>query len=224
MASKKQTWTREYERKQVRLAQKGDKEAEARLLEQFRHMIYKMAIKVSRNYDVTDDAYQIGCEEFLQAIKRFNLRKKVRVTTYCYATMIPRMYRRVIMLQPIVRVPYYALQSTDGLRARRITSLDAAFHENSSFEHREQNNLHDVLSVDSDVHVALELEDDLESLRSAIDALDERKRAVIKARLEGRTLRDISEQLGVTKERIRQIEAQAKKELGIILRRKRKSA
>lgn len=51
--------------------------------------------------------------------------------------------------------------------------------------------------------------EEISTMRSHIQQLPRRNRTIIEARLAGRTLEDIGSQMGITKERVRQLEGQA---------------
>ncbi len=65
---------------------------------------------------------------------------------------------------------------------------------------------------------AVDIEDELELMRVALDKMSERHRYVLKARfLDGRTLKAVGIELGLTRERVRQIEGKALEKMREIL-------
>ena len=64
-----------------------------------------------------------------------------------------------------------------------------------------------------DLDAAIERARQLAELESKIDRLPERERLVIRRRLAGKTLVEVGKEMGVTRERVRQIETSAKQSL-----------
>ena len=62
---------------------------------------------------------------------------------------------------------------------------------------------------DESADLVLEAAEDKERVRRALGTLKPREQAIIKARMEGKTLQEVGDTLGLTRERVRQIEAAA---------------
>ena len=66
----------------IKDAQNGDKDAMAKLVEGNQGLIWNIAKRfLGRGYD-KEDIYQIGCIGFIKAIRRFDLRFGVKLSTY----------------------------------------------------------------------------------------------------------------------------------------------
>lgn len=69
----------------------------------------------------------------------------------------------------------------------------------------------DDIAMENDPADIAEVRDETEKMRAIIDTLTSKRKAVINGRLDGRTLDNIGKEIGVTRERVRQIECEAKK-------------
>jgi RNA polymerase sigma factor (sigma-70 family) len=76
------------------------------------------------------------------------------------------------------------------------------------------------LEVEDSNRSALDLVDGQDSIEAIFALLSDRERDVLWGRAEGYTLQEIGEQLGLTRERVRQIEERAKKNVKKTLKRK----
>ena len=72
----------------IMLAQQGDKEKLAQILEENKGLIWSIVKRfMGRGYEA-DDLYQIACIGFIQAVKRFNFDFNVELSTYSVQYMI----------------------------------------------------------------------------------------------------------------------------------------
>lgn len=75
---------------EIKLAQSGNKDAMARLVEQNQGLIWNIVKRFTgRGYE-TEDLYQIGAMGFIKAIRNFDINFDVKLSTYAVPYMIRR--------------------------------------------------------------------------------------------------------------------------------------
>jgi len=172
-------------------AQAGCDDSKNDLYEHWKRLIYKQVLNFSNgSHDCEFDEYlSFAHEGFLKAINKFDFSKGCRFSTLlhpCIYKALCKQYRNnkeKVKRHGISMAEY----CDDQLEVQDFRSLSPP----------------DELMSKESVLIA----------RKAISELDERKRFVIESRMDGRKLREVGEDLKVTKERVRQIEKSAEKSL-----------
>ena len=151
-----------------------------------------------------------------------------RLTTFLYQ-VLPRELERRYRETCLVRTPLTATKNKHSpcyrkaLAAMSVCSLDGMLGEEYAGGSAESLETLGRFADDNVAECALELDrqEALEVLREEIQRLPLARREVLISRVyEGKTLREIGDERGVTRERVRQIELQARKELRIRLEQK----
>lgn len=183
----------------------------------------------------TSERISVGMEALIHAVALYDDSRGTAFSTYATKT-IRTWWLRAEEAETLIWVPYYlwlreererAARTDDDRIRRRLDAADRARGAIVSLsavrgkrgrpvgwdvpDHRE-----------SDVEVAEEAEcrdRERERLRAALDRLPERDRRVLLGRAAGETLKEIGRTIGVTRERVRQIEEQARAALRYEVRR-----
>lgn len=205
----------EEQRELIRKSQAGCVESRNRLASSMMRYVVKIAKGYSKKSDQLLLEYiQEGAIGVMVAIRKFDLNRDVTFSTYAtYA--IHSQIRRTIGDQEIVRLPPKAIKKHAD-RAKAIRSIeDIRFGEDREqtfdLEDFESGLPGDEISHFEQTNV------NLEHLQAGIDALPIRSRVVIMLRKEGMTLEQIGEVIGVTRERVRQIEKKGRRKLARLL-------
>lgn len=155
-----------------------------------------------------EDLIQVGALGLMRALQLFDPAKGCAFSTYAVLWINQAIGRELQKNDRCVRLPVWkqaALYREGLLRRERARSFEAPLKPD------EATTLHDLLPSESADPIAnLANEQDAAELAEAMGRLTERERFVLKERFWGeRTLQQIGEELGVTRERARQIEAKA---------------
>lgn len=174
------------------------------------------------------DLVQEGNIGLMRALEKYDPRRGVSFATYAYF-WIYQTTNRTIDNSGIIRIPVGRQTRKDSKdeskkvrrdyiqcadNARRVGSLDEPV-DNS----RAAGDMQTVLDHISDssippADVAMGLREDISTLLDAMDDLDPRERRIVRARyVEEKTLEEVGEENGITRERIRQIEQQLLRKL-----------
>lgn len=190
----------EVERDLVRRAQAGDLSARDELLEQFTPLMWRFAQRARTPQIEADELFQHCYLSFDKCVRLFDLKRDtpVRFITYLY-TAISRNLKRSAVVTPLVCIP--------AGHASRVFSLEAAAEGDTSILSRLA-----CRSAAKDVQWS-EHRDEWRLVRRAINGLAPREKRIVKMRLKSLTLQDIGDRLGVTKERVRQLETRALKKI-----------
>jgi RNA polymerase sigma factor (sigma-70 family) len=169
-------------------AKQGDNDSYRWLLEQHSGLIHKMAHRARRSGHCYDDAISLCHEALMMSVRKFDFRKRVRFVTYLYWAM-DRMSRKAMNNGPI-RIPEHAptTESCVAFANPRFSRSDKLIR-----------------------HIEDE-QDDAErwpELTTITHHLPERERKVLHGRAHGETLRVLGERLGISGERVRQLEEKA---------------
>lgn len=203
--------TREEEYRLVKLAQAGDREAAGALLEQHRWALLGMAKNSKARGMDFDDRLQTARLMFLESLQKFDPQCGIRLSTFTYRYVLMRL-RSVALYSGVIHLRYYARKHFPELadRAMHVGQLK----ETSPAVARESSLLreHEFPDLDGDLR--------WRAVQAAMQEIPERNRQIIQARLEGKTLLQIGAMLGISKERVRQLEGDA---LGMIRRRATKA-
>lgn len=202
---------REEENALVAEAAAGDKDAQTKLLAMHDRMVWKVATAHAKRWkraDV-DDLAQGGRMGLLTAVNRFDASRGCRFITYA-THWIANGVKMEAHRSELIYVPsYLSYRSADrkhagnAVNARHLVSVDemAMTEDSHPFE---------LLITDARAETESSLAEELTILQKAVDNLDLRlKYVLIRRYFDGQSLRAISESMGITKERVRQLQEQA---------------
>lgn len=198
----------EEEKRLIALAQSGDQDAMTRLLEQHHRGMYRIALRVkARGLDV-DDLLQIAAIYFIQAVRRYDLSRSTRLTSWTYSFIAKQLFRDA-RVHGIVRLPSHVSknnrtqQTADAFeKAMSCYSLDGL-----KGDDREAlvSGVCDINPVAQAEHAALKTAIH-QIVAEAFQRLPKRAQTAIRLQCQGLKLHEISPHIGgVTKERVRQI-------------------
>ena len=113
---------KEEERELAVLAGKGDKEATDRLVTSHLNYVIKLARGYRRSGVPMSDLIQEGVIGLVQAVKRFNPHKKVRLSTYAMWWIRASMQDHIVRSWSLVRLSTTSAQKSLYLNLRRLTA------------------------------------------------------------------------------------------------------
>jgi RNA polymerase sigma factor (sigma-70 family) len=212
--------TAEQERELIVKARAGDRQAAADLLEAHEGFLYQEARKM-RGIE-REDAVQEAKLAAFEAIRDFDVSRNLRFLTFASRKVVWTL-KRVRDDGGTIRIPQYCnyqrnpkdyQQKAD--RARRLASLDKPQTEDGR-------GLREILVDAFDLFADLDSREKIEWVNRAMQRLDDKERAVIRGRMDGQILEEIGQRMGLTRERIRQIEAKAHHKIREYARRTRSS-
>lgn len=184
-----------------------------------------LTVKKTRRHGFTvEECMSVAVDAFMYSISRFDFRD-VRLSTYAVTAIKHKVSRWASEQRGVVRAPCVFLnkkayeKASDSVKnalavaRKRPLSTDYAPSDNSgdSFDTIGQQLAY--RDVDGTVHEGPSLDE----LNAAINKLTGRLWVIISLRLEGRTLGEIGFVLGVTRERVRQLEKKAREQLRCLL-------
>lgn len=195
---------REEERRLIRAAQSGDREAERQLLEQFSSLLWKFVKKLRgcRRCE-QEDLYQVAAMAFLSGVRRFNLEIGVRLSTFLWQAIPNHLWLYVVTSTGVVHTPYSAQKAfpAEWEAAKGVKFAGTLASDRDS---------HGSIFVDNEcVFSEVSRREEAETIHAAIGELPNTDRAVVLSRMDGETLQKIADRHGVTKTRIGQISARA---------------
>lgn len=191
--------------------QSGDQDALESLLEAHagyvRQISWRWHQRVGRWFEF-EDCFQEAVIGAIVATKKFRPSEGVRWTTYATWWMLHYL-RRMRRNCSVIKVP--ANVFTDPLfnRLWDLASIDVPFDDSEKTRAE--------TLVDRSNERSREIEDAMESLSSAVDRLRPRDKDILMKRLSGRIFDDIAGDYKISKERVRQIEERAIKELALAM-------
>ncbi len=175
----------------VRRAQAGDLAARDELLEQFTPLMWRFALRARTKQLEADDLFQLCYFAFERSLRLFDLSRNVRFITYLYQALSKEMCRkrltRKLLGIPGRSVKIRSLDNGDGKAASWGSQLESPKPDGCAVEKREQ----------------------LRIIEGVLGVLDPRDQKIMAMRMESITLQAIGDQLGMPKERVRQLEERA---------------
>ena len=202
---------REEELDLTRRAKAGDNQAVERLIQCHFPLLVKTALGFRRRGLPLEDLLGEATTGLLEAVRRFDPDRGFRFMTYAVWWVRRALVRAVATQSRNVRIPRHRASASgdEALAWPREISLtdDGESDTPRGFE--------DLLdSGDEPLDETVHRNQECSAVRAALDELPDRQRYVLEERFglrtdEGRTLLDVAGDLGVTKERVRQIEGQA---------------
>jgi RNA polymerase primary sigma factor len=200
------------QRELIKLGQAGDTEARNKVIMNFHNLIYKQAEYYCRfNKALVHDCAQVCIVRLIEKFHLFDLERGVKFITWAFNWIRQAgqeffaEHRTVIKtgrnkhnctasllgkIHAAERIKQGSIPVQVGVHMVPLQSLIECYHES----HAE----------------IVERRDDAELTQRILERLEPRYQFVLRGRSEDRTLRDISQDLGLSKERVRQIETDAK--------------
>ena len=152
-----------------------------------------------------EDFVQVASLAFWVYLQKFDTTRGVKFITYMWRCVSGTLLRERKRARLICTPGSTGEAEEVFKRTARVTSLDYADDDERSL----LDTMSDGYSLVDDVSAR----EDVAHLRAAIGQLPDRLRTVLTLRLAGHTLQAIGDRLGVSKERIRQIEMDAREEV-----------
>lgn len=201
-------------------AQAGDEAAMAELVVRNKGLVAKHALKWARpdKGRTLDDCMQDGTIGLMRAIRKFDVSRGLRLSTYATHWIKQALRRSHEDESELIRQPTWCWNA--GRKPASVASLDAPMRDEAKSKP-----LGDTIADDRELSDA---EPERDSERSRIEAalseLTEREATVLRMRHglgddTERTLAEIGASIGVTRERVRQIEAMALAKLRDVMAR-----
>lgn len=185
----------------VDMARAGDQSAWALLLQKYEPLIEKAVRKSVRKGHDEDDSRSVVHERFMAAVRCYDRNAPASFFTFLFNGVMIIGTGRAYVSGPI-RLPVSAFK-TDPIKAKsalRCASMDAPLCGDPGGR-----TLHDLL-CGKDTNDG---EYDAEPALAALKRLPSRYREIVEMRVYGLTLEEVGERIGVTRERVRQIETKA---------------
>jgi RNA polymerase sigma factor (sigma-70 family) len=209
--------TRDEERGIAERARLSDPRAIDRLVGAHLALVVHLAKEFRARGVPVEDLVSEGCIGLLKAMRRFDTSNGTRFTTYASFWVRKEMLRALVELPRVIHIPRYQRQK--GEPAPREIRIDAELPGANGLRFADR-------LADPALRPASEtliVRQERESLRRHVLALPPRERTVIVHRYglcggPALTLEDVGRQLGVSRERVRQIEVSALKRLQRALR------
>jgi RNA polymerase sigma factor (sigma-70 family) len=193
----------------TRAAAAGDRRALEGLIAANFPLIVKTALAFRRTGLPLEDLLGEACMGLLEAVSRFDPDRGFRFMTYAVWWVRRALVRAVSTQSRNVRIPRHRAAERDAAPWPRELSLADETDGESAWS------LEDLLEADDEpLDELVQRDEESRAVHDALDGLPERQRYVLEQRFglvtdETRTLKDVAGDLGVTKERVRQIEGQA---------------
>ena len=173
-------------------------------------MYLRLALKISVQYEEkttisVEDLFSVACLGLIKAVDSYDVQKDTYFASYSSLWIKQYVDRYIMDRETIIRIPIYQKDKIDEIV---VDSLDEIMDENKNFD----------LEDNFDVYEISEKNQLKEIIGKALNTLTYKEKEVIKMRFglndyKEYTLDDIGYKFGVTRERIRQIEARALRKL-----------
>lgn len=229
--------TRKEERKLIRAGQKGCVESRNRVVMNIYYLIMREVGRYRKLRSHREDAINWVITILLDRFNTFDLKHNVRYSTYATYWIRKALQR----FQPgLIHVPQAFIQPTKEIRtsrwfleneefvarSKRIASIEPSHYRRSTNAfNRDRLNFEDqFISREAAPFEHLAKEDDSQLAREMLNSLPARDREVLLRRCNGERLREIGDEFGLTRERVRQIEFKSIKLLRQRLEAKRRMA
>lgn len=213
-------------RELIAKAQAGDIEARNKVVMHNMPMVINMANKRATSAAPLEDLAQVGAMGLIRAIAKFELDRGLQFSTYAtfwvkqfIASYLQGHSHTIYLPRHIYNAKYKTNPDVIAAvaAARRVASIDDP-HEDQQGRTLSVKDI--VRDARNDYQAMIDAEDmdhRVSVLMAAMDKLPERSRAVLKRRAEGELLKDVATVIGVTRERVRQIEVRSFRELATLL-------
>lgn len=221
--------TRDEEYQLFEQAQRGDAAARETLMLSVMPLAASVAKKyMGRGLDFAD-LIQAANEGVMKAVARFDPARGCRLTTYANWWIKQSIRYELEMRGPLIHVPIWLftgqkkdkLPLKDRKRFGRMRNAPVSLDAPLASDGDEHKTVGDTLAAPE--HNAIEVIErnrTISELNRKIERLPERMQYVLRSRMAGMTLKEVGAELGVGRERVRQIEEDAKQKLARMYRRK----
>jgi RNA polymerase primary sigma factor len=218
--------TREEERELARRKDEGDEDAKRKLIESNLRLVMSITRHYTRAGVPLLDLIQEGNLGLIRAVEKFDYRMGFKLSTYATWWIRQSITRALADQGRTIRLPVHvAEQVRRMMRARRQlaqklnrdpVSLETPVGDGESLY---GDLIEDTQSERPDQETAINLR--RKELANALQSLNPRMRHVLELRFglsgsDPKTLEDVGEGLGITRERVRQLEARALRELRLV--------
>lgn len=215
------------ERKLVRKGQRGCTESRNAVVMNLHDLICKMVSHKPQLHKIREDAINEVISVLLVKFHKFDLKRGYRFSTYAYK-WIMQIIQRFIDQQLLIHVPEHHLRPcpTDMetykkfeqqiVGATRIKRINGVYDDHN---HSEQ-----IVSRELPVESIVDDWLNREMLDKLLGVLSPRERTILLRRNQGETLRQVGYAIGVTKERVRQIELVAMRRIRVAMRKGKRHA
>jgi RNA polymerase sigma factor (sigma-70 family) len=174
-------------------------DAERDVVEANRGLVYDVAIMMARGGDADEDDVQAGMLGLIRAVQDFDPSLGYTLGTYSRDWIINKI-RRHRHDDRLIHTPRYL----DGRDDHKCQGYVERAVRAGRFSGPEEGVPDEPWTLDAEPDDGIDA-----ALRDAVAGLPERERRVVERRVAGETLKAIGESMGLTRERIRQIEREA---------------
>jgi len=199
----------------IRRAKRNDQAAWKALIEQHERFVYKAAMRTTARGLEREDLRQIGWAAFVKCVQDFDISMGRRLSTYAYRIIQQKMYQAA-QQHGMIFLPHGAMKTSPEhvhFAYNTLDSLDRLVGE-------DQRPRGDFLADDHDFMEDIDRKIICDRVFNSVRKLPPRERSVIRRRMAGHTLRAISLDMNICRERVRQIESSARARLKKNLGRK----
>lgn len=202
----------------IRRAKRNDQDAWSALLEQHRHFIDGIVLGTTARGLTRDDLYQEARAAFVRAVRGFDLKRGLRLSTYAYRIIIQLVHRAALqnglIWLPETPVPEPSIRAMNEWHSLQMRLKQAPSGEPATFG--------DLLPAESeDIADIVDAKMVAERLRRTIATLPERERIIVKRWMHGENYKEIADDIGISRSRAQQIAQRAFGRLKGYLTRKR---
>ena len=204
--------TREEEHKLAKQAKRGDAAARETLM----LSVMPMAVEIAKKYQGRGldlpDLIQVANMGVIRAVEGFDPTRGTRLTTYATNWIKQKIRYEIEYRGSLIHLPVYlfkkgdrGLPSADAKALRRLQSSICSLDAGQGGEI----DLSGAAMIEARVEDAADTmtrEDQAKELHRKLGRLKDRERTVILGRMAGKTLKVVGAEIGVTRERVRQIE------------------
>lgn len=151
----------------------------------FIHHVVKFYSKRCYNLEF-EDLVDVGIIELYRAIERYDMSQHVRLVSFCGISIRHRIKSATIQ-ERIIRTPLSITNPELKQQAKKVMCVGE---------------LTEISKEEEDIE---DFSEYVPKLRSSIEKLPEREQRILQERLEGKTLKELSDMFNLSRERIRQI-------------------
>lgn len=215
---------KQYDHALIRRAQQGDGTAKTELLARHINLVHSMVSKFTLRHHSREDLVQEGTVGLLVAIERFDLKRGVHFSTYAVPyirSYIIEAITQCISKDKATRHAYWhGAKATEelwkagtdptngeiaehlGIDVNKLASLHAALAPPTEYADREP-------SYEDNAETRLVKESDFKEVSLAMDKLNIKEQKILRRYLSNKSLKAVGKDLGLTSERVRQLEKKA---------------
>ena len=187
------------QRELLAAAQAGDQQARNRLARSMLRYVTQWAQRYSRRGLPLLDLVQVGSLGVMRAIEKFDLARQCAFSTYATFWIRQMMQRAVTTSQVVCAGVDGPRPGTELKRTRSLSDADLRRGVEQS-----------MLVTEEPAIVSIDLSS---RVQAAIDTLPQRQQTIVRGRMKGQTQSQLGLECGISKERVRQLEAEAHRSL-----------